>query len=203
MACSEIQFPTQIFVDSDGNQKITNCLGVFSFAPDQYTDPVSTNICPLNIKVLVNSKGNLKLSLLDDNGCVLDTLVLKCGQFEIVDVVDIYLYNFTSPKNYVIVINGRNLHLMGQYVAFEEKAYYYRKVKQAYTNLWCGLEGSYDPDLMANILDQSYGSQQSLSLDLLKSRVTALKQLCDCGKVCNSNFPPEPLMCSKFKKCCP
>ena len=200
MSCSEIQFPTQIFVDASGSQ-ITNCLGIFSFTPDQYTDPVSTEICPLNVRILVNKKGDLKLSLLDDTGCVLDNLLIKCGQFEILDYLNIYLEPITVSKNYVIVINGRNLNLMGEYVAFEEKAYYYRRVKQAYTNLWCGLEGTYDPDIMKNMLDPGY-SCQSLSLDLLKSRIVALKQLCDCGKVCNSNFPPHPSTCSSFKKCC-
>lgn len=207
MDCSEIQFPTQIFVDSSSNQ-ITNCQGVFSFAPDKYTDPVSTQICPLPVRILVNKRGDLKLSLLDNKGCVIDNLVIKCGQFEIVDSVDIYLYPFTVSKNYVIVINGRNLKLMGEYVAFEEKAYCYRRVKQAYTNLWCGLEGTYDPDLMLNMLEPSVGDEQSLSLNLLKSRVVALKQLCECpgffGKMCNDQFLlPRPSTCSSFKKCCP
>jgi hypothetical protein len=201
MACSEIKFPTQIFVDASGDQ-ILNCLGIFSFAPDQYTDPVSSEICPLNVRILVNKKGDLKLSLLDDTGCVLDNLVFKCGQFEILQYTSIYVNTLPVSKNYVIVINARNLHIMGEYVSFEEKAYYYRRVKQAYTNLWCGMEGTYDPDLLNNIITPNYESLQSLSFELIKSRVVALKQLCECGKVCNNNFPPTAPICSSFKKYC-
>jgi hypothetical protein len=155
--------------------------------------------------LLVNSKKDLKLSLLDDNGCVLDNLVLKCGQYKILDVYDIYEDTFISPKDYVIVINARNLNVMGEYVSFEEKAYYYRKVKQAYTNLWCGLENS---PILSNMLNLEilFNTPQSLALDLIKARVVALKQLCEGpifgGKVCNTNFPPYPSTCSSFKKCC-
>jgi hypothetical protein len=198
MDCSEVQFPTQIFVDSN-NTSLLNCLGIFSFLPDQYTDPSSDEICPLNVKILINCKNDLKLSLLDNNGCILDTLIIKCGQYKIVDVIDIYEQVFNSPKNYVIAINGRNLNLMGEYVSFEEKAYYYRRVKQAYTNLWCGLEST---SILYNIVNNYIDTPQSLALDLLKARVVALKQLCEVGKVCNSNFPPHPSTCSSFKKCC-
>lgn len=204
MTCTPVEFPTQIFVDStDGN--ITNCLGVFSFLPDQYTDPVSTQICPLNVKILKNNRGDIKLSLLDDKGCILDNLVLKCSQYDISESVIIYDDIFDYPKPYVITLNGRNLKVMGEYVAFEEKAYCYRRVKQAYTNLWPALESTYDPDIMTNMLNPTY-SPQSLALDLLKSRIISLKQLCECpasvGKICNHNFPLRPSTCSSFKDCC-
>ena len=210
--------------------KPKTCEGVFTFGPDSLTCPTSGNtgpntaICPLDVNVLTNCKGDLKLSLLDDNGCNLDCLLLKCSQYDVSSVVSLVPNGVTGlfqVPGYtdIVVINANNLNLVGQYVAFEEAAYFYREVTQTYLNLWCGAEKN---GLICTIIENVTGiinnlsatspvknvgqAQQvfNLSQDLLKARVLALKQLCECGKICNDQFfPIQTGPCAALKGCCP
>jgi hypothetical protein len=43
----------------------------------------------------------------------------------------------------------------------------------------------------------------SLGNNLVKARIVALKQLCDCGKICNDQFfAPPTNPCVALKGCC-
>jgi hypothetical protein len=203
MSCSPVNFNTQVFVEASG-QTITSCEGVLVIAVDPLTDP--SGVSNVAVNVLVNCKGDVKLTLLDDNGCKIDSMVLKCSQFDVVDIANIpaLAENDAIPAGFthVIQINGRNLTIMSEYVELESKAYFYRGVKQAYANLWCGLEHTCDPDLLTEIT--STDDNYALSQALLKARIVALKQLCECGKVCNDNFPKHRTnTCQALKGCCP
>ena len=306
---------TQIVLD------LSSCQGIFTFGPNPLTVPgpcgltgLNTSICPLQVSVLHNCKGDVKLSLLDDHGCILNCIVLKCTQYKITPIVDalssytggflpglVELYLTEPQKTHLIQISANNLNQMGKYLEFEEAAYLYRKVSECYLNLWCGAEynglicsilNNYGqcvettPDILCQtgqILDftlcgqpiqvtitqgvtffdltvtylsqsetisglilqnpgdkiyfniagvefsinviapvqppESPGvvsitiyytspSQQnqiiySLSNNLIKSRVSALSQLCDCGKVCNNqNFQQNKTPCSSIGNCC-
>lgn len=208
--CTKCYLNTQILLSDDG------CSGIFTFQPDLFTCPTPENNCDLDVYVLKNCKGDYKLQLLDLNGCVLDTLVLKCTQFELVDislnfsdVSSSILPLYPSGYNQIFQINANNLSLVGSYTSFEESAYFYRKVTQTYLNLWCGAENN---GLICDILTFSHNVVQSLNglyvpgnsdtdqyqlqaqqmysftNDILKLRVVGLKQLCDCGKICNDQY---------------
>ena len=219
--------------------KPKSCEGLFVFSPEIYSVPntegssgPNLEICPLDINVLENCKGDLKLTLLDDNGCNLDCLVLRCSQYDVSalgsvlpasDGVD-RLFDSTpevalteaDPTKYSlsVVLNANNLNLMGEYIAFEEAANYYRQVTQTYLNLWCGAERN---GLICTILENVAGITAAtgalnnaqdaqvwaLGQALIKSRVIALKQLCECGKVCNDQFfPIQTNPCQAIKGCC-
>ena len=202
MSCSPVDFITQVFVDAS-NQTITSCQGVLAISVDPLTDP--SGVSNVDVNVLVNCKGGVKITLLDDNGCKIDSMTLKCGQFEILDASNAAFPYEDTPEgtNAVLTINGRNLSLMSEYVELESKAYFYRGVKQAYANLWCGLEHTCDPDLLTQLVDE-VPSQFAVTQALLKARVVALKQLCECGKVCNDNFPKHRTnTCQALRGCCP
>jgi hypothetical protein len=215
----------------------------------------------MNVNVLENCKGDYKITLLDDNGCALSTLVIKCSQYAITPIGEAVndqvaledLYAVTPTKTHLIQINANNLNLIGEYVALEEAAYFYRRVSQSYLNLWCGAESkglicqilsnvdnvistmnqeqefiltdrnqiynqtqgivevNYFPDSSDNAiltvtLNPEVQTQVVYNLvnDLLKSRVIALKQLCECGKVCNDKIFPNRNMgpCQSLKGCC-
>jgi hypothetical protein len=197
------------------------------FTPDPITVPgpcgltgPNTFVCPLNVNILENCKGDYKVTLLDDNGCALDTLVLRCSQFEIIDIsaaVPVVIEDLYDTTNFtkIIQINANNLNLVGEYVSLEETAYFYRRVTQTYLNLWCGAESK---GLICQIIENSNAAVESLTdiddvsaqwvysltNDFLKSRVVALKQLCECGKVCNDQFfPTHTNPCQAFRGCCP
>jgi hypothetical protein len=195
------------------------CEGVFAFTPDLITDPSSNSITDLPVSILKNCKDDLKITLLDENGCSLDSLILRCGQYKISDVSDVFIDNeslidlYPTEFTQIIQINANNLNLVGEYVAFEETAYFYRRVQQTYLNLWCGAERN---GIVCYILNQSLATATELDIinpglsqfvysmgnDLIKSRVVALKQLCDCGKVCNDQFfvpPTNP--CQALRGC--
>jgi hypothetical protein len=206
-----------------------SCEALLIFTPDLYTVPnygpsgPNCAICPLDIYVVSNCKGDYKLCLLDDNACVLDTLILKCGQFQIQDISDVITTDlsgiqdlYINPRcinpvySQIITINANNLYQFGQYIAFEESGYFYRRVTQTYLNLWCGAERH---GIICDILNNVLGTVETLSAlsplsystpaiqakqmysmgnDLVKARVVALKQLCDCGKICNDQFFAAP-----------
>jgi hypothetical protein len=205
-----------------------SCEGVFVFTPDPLTVPgpcgltgANTHICPLDVNILENCKGDYKITLLDDNGCALDTLVLRCSQYELVDISqavvdpvleDLYDDHYTK----IFQINADNLKLVGDYIAMEETAYFYRRVTQTYLNLWCGAESKglisqiveNTNNAIVSLVDASDNvSAQfiySLTNDFLKARVVALKQLCECGKVCNDQFFPAHVNpCQSLRGCCP
>lgn len=221
--------------------KPKSCEGLFVFSPEIYSVPntqgssgPNLEICPLDINVLENCKGDLKLTLLDDNGCNLDCLVLRCSQYDVsalgsilpvavgVDGLftatpDVDLSGVDTNKYGLgVKINANNLNLMGEYIAFEEAANYYRQVTQTYLNLWCGgerngvicdiLENA--AGIAANILPIGNGpalqaQAWALGQNLIKARVIALKQLCECGKVCNDQFfPVQTNPCQAIKGCC-
>lgn len=228
--CSTCDFNTQILVQP------LSCEGLFIFTPDLYAIPnngpsgPNTAICPVDISILKNCKGDYKLSLLDDNACTLDSLCLRCGQFEIRDISAVItedlsglkdLYSGYEPFTQIVTINANNLYQFGQYVAFEESAYFYRRVTQTYLNLWCGAERT---GIVCQMLGNVEGVVKTLSAlspklnnieaiqakqmyalgqDLVKARVVALKQLCDCGKICNDQFFAPPVNpCVALKGCC-
>jgi hypothetical protein len=225
--CQTCYLNTQILVTDE-----LTCQGIFTFGPDAITIPgpcgltgLNTTICPLDVNVLENCKGDYKLTLLDDNGCSLDCIILRCSQFELVDVSAAVANNqaledlYPVGYNKIFQINANNLNLVGEYIAFEEAAYFYRRVTQSYLNLWCGAERNgmicqllenaqsveatlADPD----IADDAGAAQFVYNVvnDLLKARVVALKQLCECGKVCNDQFfPVQTNPCQALKGCCP
>lgn len=216
---------------------LSSCEGLFTFGPDSLTIPgpcgltgVNTSICSLAVNILKNCKGDYKITLVDDNDCNLACIVVKCSQFQLVPIQEIaggidaieqqYTSNGTLPTGFSVInsqvlqINANNLNLVGEYVALEEAAYFYREVCQAYLNLWCGAEKN---GIIANILtntqtvisaledDTNAQFVYTLSQDLIKARVLALKQLCECGKVCNDQFFPQKLQtpCAALKGCCP
>ncbi len=219
--------------------KPKSCEGLFVFSPEIYSVPntqgssgPNLEICALDINVLENCKGDLKLTLLDDNGCNLDCLVLRCSQYDVSDLGSILPSSagvdllFTATPNVALTqadptkyglgvkINANNLNLMGEYIAFEEAANYYRQVTQTYLNLWCGGERN---GVICDILENAAGiaaatlqpstTQQAqvwaLGQNLIKARVIALKQLCECGKVCNDQFfPVQTNPCQAIKGCC-
>jgi hypothetical protein len=200
------------------------------FTPDSLTSPgpcgltgPNTYVCSLNVNILENCKADYKITLLDDNGCALDTLVLRCSQYKIVDISTATmelasleeLYDMENYKQ-IIQINANNLNLVGEYVALEETAYFYRRVTQTYLNLWCGAESK---GLICQIIENANAAIDSLDIaedtisaqfvysltnDFLKARVVALKQLCECGKVCNDQFfPTHTNPCQALRGCCP
>jgi hypothetical protein len=205
----------------------SECEGIFTFTPDLITDP-SSGVTELTVSILKNCKDDLKVTLLDENGCSLESLVLRCSQYRIVDISENFVIDQNSSNesvlelydtNYsqMIQINANNLNLVGEYVTFEETAYFYRRVQQTYLNLWCGgerngivcyilnnaLQASNELDLVSSpsILSQFV---YSMGNDLVKARVVALKQLCDCGKVCNDQFfAPPTNPCQALRGCCP
>jgi hypothetical protein len=200
------------------------CEGLFTFTPDLITDPSANSITDLNVSILKNCKDDLKVTLLDENGCALDSLVLRCGQYRISDISGVFPDDtnasladlYSTDYIQIIQINANNLNLVGEYVAFEETAYFYRRVQQTYLNLWCGAERN---GIVCYILNQTLAAATaldpdndptlaqfvySMGNDLIKARVVALKQLCDCGKVCNDQFfvpPTNP--CQALRGCCP
>lgn len=223
--CTECYLNTQILLTLNEYE------GIFIFEPDLYTCPAPYYNCSFCINVLKNCKGDYKLQLLDDNGCILNCLVLRKTQFRIIDVsealVDIAdtispLYPTGYPK--IFQIKACNLNILSAYTTFEESAYFYRRVTQTYLNLWCGGERS---GIICEILnntrdiiktlnaayqasptntDLKCQAQQMYALtnDFLKLRVVALKELCDCGKICNDQFfMPEPTPCQAISGCCP
>jgi hypothetical protein len=246
---------------------LSSCRGIFTFGPDSITVPgpcgltgPNTVVCPLNINILENCKGDYKITLLDDNGCALSTLVLRCSQFSITPIAEAVndqtaledLYAVTPAKTHLIQINANNLNLVGDYIHFEEAAYFYRRVSQSYLNLWCGAESkglicqifdnvdnvisTINSSVTVNVtnrdVDQTIESGiftilydagtdpastitvtlnpevqtqvvYNLVNDLIKSRVIALKQLCECGKVCIDHIPHvQQGPCQAFKGCC-
>ena len=213
---------------------LSSCEGIFTFGPDALTVPgpcgltgPNTNICPLAVNVQKNCKGDYKITLVDDNDCNLACMIIKCSQFNTVLINSLpasqqALYNVNLPSgynvatSYILQINANNLNLVGEYVSLEEAAYFYREVCQAYLNLWCGAEKN---SIITNILTntQNVVAAQgtitvanaqfvyNLSQDLIKARVLALKQLCECGKVCNDEFFPQKELgpCAALSGCCP
>lgn len=147
--CPEIMLITNIVLKPKSSE------GLFLFGPDIYTFPGSgnyianTEICPMDVSVLANGKGDIKLTLLDDNRAPLYSMILKCSQYDIRGIHDKQfvpyniqgLYtNYGNEMIYrdVIGINSTNLYLMKDYVSFEEAAYFYRNVTCSYQNLWKG-----------------------------------------------------------------
>ena len=209
------------------------CEGLFVFGPDPIAVPgpcgltgVNQQICPLSVNILENCKGDYKLTLLDDNGCALDTLVLRCSQFhdislnEVVPAAAETMYTMEDGKDglrRIFQVNAENLNLVGEYVAFEEAAYFYRHVHQTYLNLWCGAESKgLIGQILVNVADAADALDASanelplaqfvyaLGNDLVKARAVALKQLCECGKVCNDQFfPSHTNPCQALRGCCP
>jgi len=209
---------------------LSSCEGIFSFGPDSLTingpcglTGPNTQVCPLDVNVLENCKGDYKITILDDNGCNLACIVLRCSQYEIVPLADLpdavqELYEANLPTGYtqaqIVQINANNLNLVGEYVHLEEAAYFHRQVKQSYLNLWCGAEQNgivcqilENVDAAITALGENTVEAQTvytLGQDLLKARVLALKQLCECGKVCNDQFfPRKTNPCQALKGCCP
>jgi hypothetical protein len=200
------------------------CEGIFTFTPDLLMDPSANQVTDLTVSILKNCKDDLKITLLDENACALDSIVLRCGQYKITDISENFGENLSLKALYdsnftqLIQLNANNLSLIGEYVAFEETAYFYRRVQQTYLNLWCGAERN---GIVCYILEQSLAASNlldplepegpglaqfvySMGNDLVKTRVVALKQLCDCGKVCNDQFfvpPTNP--CQALRGCCP
>jgi hypothetical protein len=210
------------------------CDGLFVFGPDPIAVPgpcgltgVNQQICPLHVNILENCKGDYKLTLLDDNGCALDTLVLRCSQFEDISLNQVQpvvaqdmleMADGLNDQRRVFQVNAENLNLVGEYVAFEEAAYFYRHVHQTYLNLWCGAEskgliGQILENVVeaATIIADASGNADgiaqfvyALGNDLVKARAVALKQLCECGKVCNDQFfPSHTNPCQALRGCCP
>lgn len=213
---------------------LSSCQGIFTFGPDSLTIPgpcgltgANTQVCPLDVNVLENCKGDYKITVLDDNGCTLNCIVLRCSQYELVPLEDlpeavIALYEANLPNGFsversqVVQINANNLNLVGEYVSLEETAYFHRQVTQSYLNLWCGAEANNMVcQILANVdaavaalenADEPVLAQSVyvLGQDLLKARVLALKQLCECGKVCNDQFFPRKTgPCQALRGCCP
>jgi hypothetical protein len=113
--------------------------GLFLFSPDLFTYP--SYIFPMDVSILVNSKGDIKIILLDDNQSPLFTLVLKCSQYdsrEISDLIPISVKGLYDQKDYteVLGISASNIDVLRRYVELEESAYIYRSVSQSYINLW-------------------------------------------------------------------
>jgi hypothetical protein len=115
----------------------------------------------------------------------------------------------------VFQINAQNLNLVGEYVAFEEAAYFYRHVTQTYLNLWCGAESkNLIGQILENVIEAANALDNTneplaqfvyaLGNDFVKARAVALKQLCECGKVCNDQFfPSHTNPCQALRGCCP
>ena len=224
--CDTTYLNTQVtFIPGD-------CDGLFVFGPDPLAIPgpcgltgSNESICPLDVNILENCKGDYKLTLLDDNGCALDTLVLRCSQFEDVSLNAVKpvaaedMLSMGDGKDNlrrVFQINSQNLNLLGEYVAFEEAAYFYRHVTQTYLNLWCGAESkNLIGQILVNVIEASDAIDASanpglpefvyaLGNDFVKARAVALKQLCECGKVCNDQFfPSHTNPCQALRGCCP
>jgi hypothetical protein len=234
--CCKSNCPTKCgpcFLDTNIIFKdLSSCEGIFTFGPDSITVPgpcgltgPNTEVCPLSVNVLKNCKGDYKVTLLDDDGCNLACLIVKCSQFQLTPISELdenvqALYEANLPTGFstsslVLQISANNLNLVGEYVSFEESAYFYREVCQAYLNLWCGAEKNgiicqiiENRDLIVSELSAESASAQfvyTLSQDLIKARVLALKQLCECGKVCNDQFFPQKYNnpCAALKGCCP
>ena len=151
--CQPCYFNTSILFD------LSSCKGLFIFTPDLLTVPgpcgltgPNTSICPLDVYILKNCKGDYKITLLDDADCPLNSLILKCSQFVTKQVNEFnpsILSLYESNKRYLFVLNANNQHLISEYVEFEESAYYYRRVTQSYLNLWC------DGSIICNILNNT------------------------------------------------
>lgn len=141
--------PNKCYLDTQIVFDLSSCEGIFTFGPDILAVPgpcdlsgINQDICPLHVKILKNCKNEYQITLLDDNGCSLETLVLQCPQYKIIAIEELDesispLYQTTPEKSHLFQINGLNLNLTNQYIQFEEAAYFYRQVKQNYLNLWC------------------------------------------------------------------
>ena len=157
-------FNTQIVLD------LSSCKGIFTFEPDSFTSPgpcgltgLNKSICSLDVNILINCKGDYKITLLDNNSCCLSILLLKWSQYKIQPINELnYGVNnlFSSTgKTHLIQINANNLNLMGEYISFEDAAYYYRRVEQNYLNLWCGAENN---GFICNILGNTNNVMQAI-----------------------------------------
>lgn len=113
--------------------------GLFLFSPDLFTYP--SYIFPMDVSIFINSKGDLKISLLDDNQTSLFNLVLKCSQYdsrEVVDLIPNSVRGLYEEKDYteVLGISASNIDILKKYIEMEEAAYTYRFVSQSYLDLW-------------------------------------------------------------------
>jgi hypothetical protein len=207
-------FDTQIIFNHN------SCEGLFIFNPDLYAslccdigcnknigatgDYGNTSICPLNVNILRNCKGDYKISLLGDDGNTLQNLILKCSQYKIEDISSnpfpaIQDFYVQYGKSQIFLINITNRSLASDYIDFEKAAYYYRNVKISYQNLWCNYNQiSCDIITTTDEIIQTIILSSASSTDIeqrqvcciqdlfIKMRLVALKELCKCGRTCNT-----------------
>lgn len=133
--CPELTMVTNILIKPKSNK------GLFIFTPDLLTEPLM--IHPLDVNVYANTRGDIKLVLLDDNQSPLFTFVLKCSQYDIKDIdfnegiPDSVKFLYKQIEYTQIVCIGTSyLSLLSEYVELEETAYLYRQVSQCYLSLW-------------------------------------------------------------------
>lgn len=197
--CPEPMITTNIIIKPNSSEAL------FIFYPDIFTIP--NQICPMDINIMGNNKGDLKISLLDDNQKPIYEFVLKCGQYDVQNIVESNtneqtlipervrcLYNnFGNEKLYTEVLGviGSNLQCIEEYIGLEEAAYMYRQVSQCYQNFWQPSEKrngimSYwiqsTKDIMKSINENKIESENirqiwSFSQALIKSRVLAIKHI--------------------------
>lgn len=134
--CPELTVITNIVIKPKSGK------GLFIFTPDLFTQPYP--IHPMDVTVLANSKGDLKLSLLDDYQSPIYDLVLKCAQYDVRDIfVDDPILPDSVVKLYdqkeyteILAIGSSNLNLLQEYIEMEETAYLYRETSQSYIDGW-------------------------------------------------------------------
>lgn len=134
--CPDTLMITNILVKPKSNK------GLFIFTPDLFIQPCY--IHPMDVSILANSKGDIKVSLLDDNQNPLFDLVLKCSQYDVKQSVDPEgeipesVMNLYSQKEYseVIYIGASITPLLLEYIQLEKTAYEYRQIQHSYFNFW-------------------------------------------------------------------
>jgi hypothetical protein len=98
MGC--VQSSTGCYYNTSIVLDLSSCKGFFVFGPDALTIPgpvnlsgINTTLCPLNVNILENCKGDYKITLLDDNGCRLNSIILPCSQYKIELITDALCYS--------------------------------------------------------------------------------------------------------------
>jgi hypothetical protein len=170
---------------------------------------------------------NLKLKLIDPQGCVVASLCVLAGD---------YLPQ-TLTTGDVLQLNILNVRVWTQYLDLEGKAFYLRKSTQNVHNLLCGAENNTEVlSGVVNVVNQLSGVidylsglasdtelvdvlsgiqvevgaslsgildfAQNVAVDFLKMRVIALDELCECGKTCvDTCFVKPPSFCEARNGC--
>jgi hypothetical protein len=196
-------FDTQILINPN-----SSCTGKFVQLPEIYSflafqSSCQDCNCDKDLKIYVNRKQDLGITLLNDYGEKICMFVVPINQYKVVDLSgtvfpEIISELYSEYENWkILTINVNNLALMSEYSSFVEKAHLYNCCQSTCKDEYCekicniltqvndieiNLNDNTDYPLSKILASQLY----SLTNDYIKSKIYVLNALCqNCAPIGN------------------